>query len=67
MQKYMVRSENGPKPIPYYDFYSHFCDFYTIQAEVFHGLDCSVNSDLYPIPNWQVAGDGKGCSVYSVV
>ena len=55
--------QNGPTPIPYYD----FCCSYNIQAEVFHGLDCSVTSELYPISNWQIIGDGKGCSVQSTV
>ena len=67
MKNLTARRKNGPTLIPYYDFYYDFCGSYNIQAEGFHGLDCQVTSDLYPIPNWQIAGDGKGCSVYSTV
>ena len=56
--KFTVKRDK-PVYIPFYD----FCGSYNISAEVFSGLECSVNFSLYPIPNWLIAGDGKGCSV----
>ena len=60
-QNVTVRRDN-PVFIPYYD----FCGSYNISAETFFGLNCSVNFSLYPIPNWNIAGDGKGCTISSV-
>ena len=60
-QNVTVRRDN-PAYIPYYD----FCGSYNISAETFFGLNCSVNLSLYPIPNWHIAGDGKGCTISSV-
>ena len=59
-QNVTVRRDN-PVYVPYYD----FCGSYNIAAEVSSGLDlnCSVNSNLHPIPNWLIAGDGKGCTI----
>ena len=57
-QNYTVQRDQ-PVHIPYYD----YCGSYNISAEVSFGLKCSVNFSLYPIPNWLIAGDGKGCTI----
>ena len=57
-QNYTVRKEKVVS-IPYANY--DFCGTYTIHVQVLNGPECSANSTLYPIPDWQIGGDGKGC------